>query len=110
MRSFRKFTVKAYLDKRADEDELFAARYARAGKNMDDCTVYILNTVRQSGCNGFTDSEIYSMALHYWDEENIETGNPVDCQVVVNHTVELTAGEREKARREAMKRRRRKRI
>ncbi len=27
--------------------------------------------VRQSGCNGFADEEIYSMALHYYDEEDM---------------------------------------
>lgn len=63
-------------------------------KNIDDCCTFIINQVRQSGCNGFADEEIYSMALHYYDEEDIDIGKPVSCKVVVNHTVELTEEEK----------------
>ena len=41
---------------------------------------------------------------HYYDETNIEIGNPINCQVVVNHTIELTAEEKEQARQNAIKR------
>ncbi|MFR8640807.1 MAG: PcfK-like family protein [Phocaeicola vulgatus] len=61
------------------EDELFAPRYANPKKNIDDCCTFIINQVRQSGCNGFADEEIYSMALHYYDEEDIDIGKPVSC-------------------------------
>jgi len=64
-----KNTIKAYLDKRANEDELFAISYAKGNKNLDDCVTFILNEVKKSGCNGFADDEIYSMAVHYFDEE-----------------------------------------
>lgn len=60
-----KLTIQNYLDARAREDELFAPRYANPKKNIDDCCTFIINQVRQSGCNGFADEEIYSMALHY---------------------------------------------
>ena len=97
-----KNTIKAYLDKRANEDLLFAVAYAKANKNIDDCITYIFNTVQKSGCNGFTDDEVYSMAVHYYDEDNIEVGKNFDCRVVVNHTVELTAEEKEQARKNAI--------
>lgn len=42
-----KTTIKAYLDSRAVNDELFAATYAKEGKNIDDCVNYILNTVQK---------------------------------------------------------------
>lgn len=89
-----KLTIQNYLDARAREDELFAPRYANPKKNIDDCCTFIINQVRQSGCNGFADEEIYSMALHYYDEEDIDIGKPVSCKVVVNHTVELTEEEK----------------
>ena len=79
-----KLTIQNYLDARAREDELFAPRYANPKKNIDDCCTFIINQVRQSGCNGFADEEIYSMALHYYDEEDIDIGKPVSCKVVVN--------------------------
>ncbi len=72
-------------------------------KNIDDCCTFIINQVRQSGCNGFADEEIYSMALHYYDEEDIDIGKPVSCKVVVNHTVELTEGGKAEARRNAIR-------
>jgi hypothetical protein len=97
-------TIKAYLDKRANEDDLFAMTYAKTNKSLDDCITYILNTVHKSGCNGFADDEIYSMAVHYYDEDSIIIGNAIDCRVVVNHTVELTAEEKEEAHREAKQR------
>ena len=48
-----KRTIQAYLEERAMEDELFAAKYDNPDKNIDDCVTYILNWVQKSGCNGF---------------------------------------------------------
>ena len=92
-----KNTIKAYLDQRADTDVLFSFQYSKSQKNIDDCITYILNYVQKSGFNGFSDEEIYSQAVHYYDEKNIDVGNPIDCQVVVNHVVKLTAEEEEQA-------------
>lgn len=97
-----KKTILAYLDKRALEDELFAVAYQKPGKNIEDCITYILNEVKKSGCNGFADEEIYSMAVHYFDEDNIKAGQRSDCQVIVNHTVELTEEEKAEARQRAV--------
>jgi len=99
-----KNTIKAYLDQRSENDVLFSLRYPKPEKNIDDCVTYILNTVQKSGCNGFADEEIYSMAVHYYDEDNIDIGNPVNCQVVVNHVVELTEEEKQQAHKEARQR------
>ena len=96
--------IKTYLDSRANDDELFAETYAKPTKNIDDCITYILNEVQKSGCNGFADDEIYSMAVYYYDEDSITAGKPIDCRIVVNHTVELTAEEKKEARQEAMQR------
>ncbi len=97
-----KQTIQSYLQRRAQEDELFAPRYANPKKNIDDCITFILNYVKQSGCNGFADDEIYSLALHYYDEDDIDIGKPLKCNVVVNHTIVLTEEEKAEARRQAM--------
>ena len=97
-----KRTVKMYLEQRAAEDELFAKNYRNPAKNMDDCVTYILNYVQKSGCNGFTDGEIYGQAVHYYDENEIEVGTPLQCHVAVNHVVELTAEEKAEARKRAV--------
>lgn len=97
-----KATIQDYLEYRAETDDLFAPRYADPNKNIDDCITYILNEVQRSGMNGFADDEIYSMAVHYYDEPDIEVGKPTDCRVVVNHVVELTEDEKREARRKAV--------
>jgi hypothetical protein len=98
-----KQTIKAYLDERAKNDELFAVSYAKENKNMDDCVTFILNQVKRSKCMGLTDEEVYSLAVHFFDEEDIEIGNPIACNVIVNHTVKLTEEEKAQARQEALK-------
>ena len=40
---------------------------------------------------------------HYYDEDDIEVGKAVSCQVAVNHVVELTEEEKAEARQEAIK-------
>ena len=98
-----KQTIKAYLDERAKNDELFAVSYAKENKNMDDCVTFILNQVKRSECMGLTDEEVYSLAVHFFDEDGIEIGNSIACNVIVNHTVELTEEEKAQARQDALK-------
>ena len=98
-----KQTIKAYLDERAKNDELFAVPYAKENKNMDDCVTFILNQVKRSKCMGLTDEEVYSLAVHFFDEDDIEIGNSIACNVIVNHTVELTEEEKAQARQDALK-------
>ena len=98
-----KRTIQMYLEQRAAEDTLFAKNYRNPAKNIDDCVTYILNYVQKSGCNGFTDGEIYGQAVHYYDENEIEVGEPIQCKVAVNHVVELTAEEKAEARQNAIR-------
>lgn len=95
-------TIKAYLDKRAEIDLLFSFRYSLPEKKLEDCVTYILNQVQKSGCNGFHDDEIFGMAIHFYDEDSIEIGKPINAHVAVNHVVVLSAEEKEQARQDAM--------
>lgn len=97
-----KRTIQMHLEQRAAEDALFAKNYRNPAKNIDDCVTYILNYVQRSGCNGFTDGEIFGQAVHYYDENEIEVGKPIQCKVAVNHVVELTAEEKAEARQKAI--------
>ncbi len=99
-----KRVIATYLEYRAEIDELFAERFYNPRKNIDECIIYILNWVKESGCNGFDDDEIYSQAMHYYDEDSIDVGKPLSCSIVVNHLVELTEEEKEQARKDAIKR------
>lgn len=77
--------IKAYLDNRAKEDELFAKTYAKEGKSIEECCRYIIQEVRKTNRQGFADDEIYGMAIHYYDEDNIKVeGKTPSCKVVTN--------------------------
>ena len=104
--------IAEYLNQRAMTDPLFAPNLLKPNKNIEECITYILNEVQKSGCNGFDDDDellraqlekIFSMAVHYYDEDDIEVGKAVSCQVAVNHIVELTEEEKAEARQEAIK-------
>ena len=98
-----KKVIQDYLQARGEQDSLFAETLKKEGKNIDDCVTYILNTVQNSGQQGFTDAEVFGMAVHYYDENDIKVEQPIaNARVVVNHTVELTAEEKAEARKKAL--------
>ena len=75
-------TIAEYLNQRAMTDPLFAPNLMKPNKNIEECITYILNEVQKSGCNGFDDDEIFSMAVHYYtrvrDKKRLEkVGNLV---------------------------------
>lgn len=83
---------------------MFRAKYETTTRTIDDVVTFILNQVKASGCCGFSDDEIYSMAVHVIDEPTIEIGKPINCNVVVNHHIELTEKEKEEQKALALKR------
>lgn len=82
-----KGVIKEYLDEKAIKDPLFAKTYSKENKNIDDCITYIINEVKRSNKCGFADEEIYGMAVHYYDEDDIKVGDKTNCRVIVNHSV-----------------------
>jgi hypothetical protein len=99
--TFKK-TIKEHLDSIAANDPAFADKMQNPEKNIDDCITYILNTVKNSGAVGFADEEIFGMAMHYYDEEKVEIGKPIQAKVVVNHAVDLSEEEIAQAKEKAM--------
>ncbi len=99
-KTFRQ-TILDAVTKKAEQDPLFAEHLKKTHKNIDHCCNYILNTVQKSGIQGFTDDEVFSMAFHYYIEDDISSPNAPTCQVVVNHTIQLTEKEISEAKRKA---------
>ena len=97
-------TIKAYLDKRASEDEQFAQSYAKPNKSIEECCKFIMaeacdRVANKSGAQsyGMTDEEVYGLAVHYYDEDNI-TIKPLKARSEVMQTnVTYTPSEEEKA-------------
>lgn len=76
--------ISAHLELCALRDESFKTKLENPKKNIDDCIKYIISQVHKSGCNGFDDDEIYGMAMHYYDEAELEI-KEVSATVVINH-------------------------
>ena len=77
--------IQEYLNNRAVEDTLFAETLKKPNKNIKDCITYILNEVKKSGRQGFADDEIFGMAVHYYDEDEIKVGSAVtNVKIVTN--------------------------
>lgn len=99
--NFKKVILQ-YLEQRAINDTLFAQTLKKETKNIDDCITYILNQVKNSGCNGFEDNEIFDLAVHYYDEDDVVPGSVVKCNIITNHQVELTEEEIKEAKEKAL--------
>jgi hypothetical protein len=91
-----RYTIEEHLKERAFRNKLFADKFSNPKKNIDDCVSYILDTVQKSGSNGFTDDEVFGMAIHYYSEDDIKVSKGSNATVVINHKKLLTADERQK--------------
>lgn len=99
-----KAVIKDHLESIAANDSKFKERYELDSKSLDDCITYILNYVKDSKIMGYTDSEIFGLARHYYDEDNIKVGKPFDRgTVVVNRQIELTPEEKAEAKEKAIR-------
>lgn len=70
--------IKAHLDKMAEQDAAFAARYALETKSLDACIQYIKSEAKKQAKQGFAaiqDDVVYGWAAHYYQEDNINVGN-----------------------------------
>ena len=78
--------IKAYLDKRASTDKLFAESYKKENKSIDECCNYIIGEVQKIANQGraaLTDDEVFGMAVHYYDEDDIKAENEINACVVI---------------------------
>lgn len=67
--------IKTYLDKRAEEDSLFAVTYAKEKKNIKECCSYINSQAKKqavNGCAAISDDVVFGWAVHYYDEDDIK--------------------------------------
>lgn len=104
-----KNAIKAYLDKRAQEDTLFAASYAKENKSIDECFEYIIGEVRKKGNAVYmSDDEVFGMAVHYYDEDDIKiaplpTGEKVATGNAEKPTSAISDKEKESIKAQAIK-------
>lgn len=104
-----KEAIKSYLDERARTDELFAKSYAKENKNLDECCSYIMGEARKRGnAVAMSDTEVFGMAVHYYDEDDIKVNKlPAGTRAVSSTSpqpVKLTEEDKKSAREEAIRR------
>lgn len=101
--------IKEYLDARAKEDVKFAEKYSNGKKSIEECCRFILGEMKKKaagGMYGATDAEVFGLAVHYYDEEDVKVEKNVSAEVVINR--EMT--EEEKLQLERIKDTEKKRI
>lgn len=73
--------ITSYLEKRAEGDELFAKSLKKPNKSIKECLNYIIQQVKASRKNGemcvaVADMDVYNLAVHYYDEDDIKVDEP----------------------------------
>jgi hypothetical protein len=72
--------IQNYLNDEAIKDETIKAKLAMPKNCIENVVSYIINQVKNSGCCGITSSEIYSLALHFVLEDDLEPGTRLPHQ------------------------------
>ena len=92
--------IKTYLDSVAEKDELFAKSYKKPNKSIEECCTFLMNEAKKAAKNGSIackDEEIYGLAMHYYDEDDIEVGEaPANAGAVHVITPKKGKGKRKK--------------
>lgn len=94
--------IKKYLDELAANDELFAKKYNNPKKSINDCCSFIVSEVKKMNVQGLSDGEVFYLARHYYEEDNLNFDKNISCTVVVNEQVKLTEKEIADARKKAI--------
>lgn len=78
--------IKTYLDSVAEKDELFAKSYKKPNKSIKECCTFLMNEAKKAAKGGSIackDEEIYGLAMHYYDEDDIDVGSvPTNVKAV----------------------------
>lgn len=93
--------IEAYVKAQARKDLKFMQKLRAEGKSIEGCCDYIYSEVQSSKRKGFLDEEVFGMAMHYFQEDDVKAKKGSRPTVVVNHVPELTEAEKEAAREEA---------
>lgn len=92
-----------WLTQARKEDATFDKKVAESKKDVQGCCNYILSVVKESKQCGYDDAEIYGMARHYFDEDDIKDPGKQSVQrIIVTGHIDLTESERMEAKQQAV--------
>lgn len=83
-----KQVIQSYLEQRAKGDSLFATSFAKPNKNIDECCNYLVGEARKRGGNVvcMSDDEVFGLAIHYYDEDNIKVDKQAGYKATTSNT------------------------
>ena len=92
--------IKKYLDEFSKSSPEFAEKYANEKKSIQKCCEYIGSIMKEKANNGITvveDDEVYYLARHYYEEENLNVNGVVCIKEYIHSKKELTEEEKNEA-------------
>jgi hypothetical protein len=96
--------ISRWLETEKQKDAAFAKKVEESGKNVEGCCNYILQQVKASKLCGYADEEVYGMARHYFDEEELkDPGSQGASRVVVSGHIDLSESEKAEAMAQAVR-------
>jgi len=98
-------TIRKYLEERAKTDTRLSERLHMEGKTIEECCDYIVSEVQKLASDsqmiGLSDDEVYGLAVHYYDEDDLKAPKNTNFSVIINHDIELTEQEKAELKQEA---------
>lgn len=85
-----KQVIQSYLEERAKSDPLFVTSYTKPNKNIDECYDYIIGEAKKRGGSVvcMSDDEVFGLAVHYYDEDDIKVSKQPATKAVVSNRPE----------------------
>lgn len=72
------------LQERCIAEPTFAIRMANPNKSMEGAINYLCSQIQKSGLCCVDDTTVMNILVHYFDENEIEEGGRVNCNIVVS--------------------------
>ena len=71
------------LQERCIAEPSFAIKMANPSKSMEGAVNYLCSQIQKSGLCVVDDTTVMNLLVHYFDENEIEEGGKVNCNIVV---------------------------
>jgi hypothetical protein len=79
--------IQEFIDKQVAEDAAFAEKVRSTKRTVKDCATWMIEQLAQdfqkTGKMGYDDSEIYGLALHFFDEPNLKAKGNLNFQGLI---------------------------
>ena len=89
------------LQERCIAEPTFAIKMANPSKSMEGAVNYLCSQIQKSGMCCVDDTTVMNILVHYFDENEIEEGGKVNCNIVVSKP-ELSEEDKAELKEQAM--------